>query len=139
MVIREFFNNKLIGRTVDILSHSLGFRTANHNIISSNLANIDTPGYQPKSLTFSQSLRDEVLKTGVPMTRTDRKHLPTSPADGGIPYTVHIESPISGPNELNIDKAMTDMSENNLLYEASVRLLAKKFEALKTVITGGGR
>ena len=31
---------------------------------------------------------------------------------------------------------MTRMAQNNLLFEASVQLLSKKFEALKSVIRG---
>jgi flagellar basal-body rod protein FlgB len=57
-----------------------------------------------------------------------------------LPYTIEsIKGPDGKPSKLNLDHEMARMAKNNLLYEASVQLLSKKFEALKNVIQDGGR
>lgn len=42
-------------------------------------------------------------------------------------------------SQLNIDKEMAKMVQNNLLYEANAKLLAKKFDALRLAIEAGRR
>jgi flagellar basal-body rod protein FlgB len=113
-------------------------------VISSNLANIETPGYSPKKATFSQALRnamgsEDEQTDSLRLRRTHQKHLPTS-QDMDLPYTIEsIKGPDGKPSKLNLDHEMARMAKNNLLYEASVQLLSKKFEALKNVIQDGGR
>ncbi|MBW1720692.1 MAG: flagellar basal body rod protein FlgB [Deltaproteobacteria bacterium] len=133
----------ITGKTVSLLARALDFRSANHNVISSNLANIDTPGFRPKEISFSEALKREVEKTGLPLRKTDPNHFShfTGSLDPGERvYTVRTsKKPVTGTSQINIDREMAKMVENNLLFEASARLLAKKFEALKLAIESGRR
>ena len=141
MKIDNLINNKLTGRTVALLSRALDFRSANHNVIAGNLANIDTPGYKPKELSFDNELRRVMDKRGISLKKTNPKHfsyLQNGFSHGRGSFT--IRSRDASPNKsdkLNIDSEMAKMVQNNLLYEATVKLIAKKFEALKTVINSG--
>ena len=65
MKIGNLINNKLTGKTVDLLSRALDFRSANHSVIAGNLANIDTPGYKPKELSFNKELRKVMDKRAI--------------------------------------------------------------------------
>lgn len=140
MEIKGFMNSRFMGRTVGFLSHALDYRSAKHSVISSNLANIDTPGYQPQELRFDQELRRAVDKEGVSLRKTDEKHFPhpeRGPFSGKGSHTLEPQSAEWGEsNQLNIDKEMAKMVQNNLLYEASAKLLGKKFEGLKAAIEG---
>jgi flagellar basal-body rod protein FlgB len=140
---RQWINGRLMGRTVALLSHALDYRSANHNAISGNLANIDTPGYRPQEVSFDQELRRAVEKDGPSLKKTNPRHLPHGAAnlytEKGT-YTLVTREFIPGEsNQLSIDKEMAKMVKNNLLYEASARLLAKKFESLKLAIEGSRR
>lgn len=44
-------------RLNDTLNHALTYRLERNNLIASNLANIDTPGYTPVELQFESQLR----------------------------------------------------------------------------------
>lgn len=140
MEAKGLMNSRFVGRTVAFLSHALDYRSAKHSVISSNLANIDTPGYQPQELTFDQELRRAVDKEGVSLRKTDEKHFPQSgrdPFSGKGSHTLETQqAQWDESNQLNIDKEMAKMVQNNLLYEASAKLLAKKFEGLKAAIEG---
>ena len=135
--------NRLAGKTVELLSHALDFRSANHNVISGNLANVDTPGYKPQELSFDKELERAVEKNDISLTKSNSKHFSyyTGSFDQGSPqFEMHpMERPLTGSTRLNIEREMAKMSQNNLLYEASASLLSKKFEALKTAIESGGR
>ena len=141
MEVKGFLNNRFMGKTVALLSHALDYRSTKHAVISSNLANVETPGYQPRELNFDQELRRAVDKQGVSMQRTDEKHFPQSGRDilsGKPAHTLETQQAewSTESNQLNIDKEMARMVQNNLLYEASAKLLAKKFEGLRMVIEG---
>ena len=133
MGVNNLLQNKLMGRTATILSRALDFRTANHKIISGNLANMKTSGYKTKELHFEEELRKAVEKTRVHLKATDPRHISYS----SLPNINDIE--IKETGELNLDMEMAKMMSNNLLYEASARLLSKKFQALRAVIEAGRR
>ncbi len=140
MDIQGLIAGRLMGRTMRLLKSSLDFRAAKQSVITSNLANIETPGYEPKKANFSQALKEAVdgnakkIRTDLNLTRTHDAHLPSS-ARTNPAYTI-------GPAEAgrsDLDREMAEMAKNNLLFEASTTLLAKKFQSLRTAIEGGRR
>ncbi|MFO7783459.1 MAG: flagellar basal body rod protein FlgB [Thermodesulfobacteriota bacterium] len=139
MEIESMTGNRLMGRTMKVLQQVLDFRSANQSVIAGNMANIETPGYEPRKATFNQALRQAVEKNGVShpnqvaLRKTQEKHLPAS-SEAERPYTIDTYSAYSERPDL--DREMAELAENNLLYEASVTLLSKKFQALKEVIAG---
>lgn len=131
--------NMFIDRTTKILSKVLDFRIAKQDVIAGNLANADTPGFIPKDLPFEKELQQAVSKEDIKLKKTDPRHLSMydNITDQNFDPSNMIV-PEGKPNELNLDKEMAKMAENNLLYEASVKLLSRRLDDLKTVITGGG-
>lgn len=130
--------DRITGKSVNLLSHALDYQSANHNVISGNLANIDTPGFRPKELSFDKELERAVEKNELSLQKTDSKHF--SHYTGGLQHEgPHFEIHRTNSDKLNIDREMAKMMQNNFLYEASARLLSKKFEALKTAIDSGRR
>lgn len=138
----NWINGRLMGKTVALLSHALDFRSARQSVISGNLANVDTPGYRPQELSFDKALRKEVEKDGISLSKTDNRHFP-NPGDPTTAKGEHtmesMEGELSESNQLSIDREMAKMVQNNLLYEASAKLLAKKFDSLRMAIEGNRR
>jgi flagellar basal-body rod protein FlgB len=140
MDAQEVISGRLIGRSMRLLKSSLDFRAANQSVIAGNIANIETPGYEPKKASFSQALKKAVdgraaeIQGDLNLFRTHQSHLPASPP-ANTPYT--IVSAERGAAYL--DREMAEMAKNNLLFEASATLLAKKFQGLRTAIEGRGR
>lgn len=139
----EVTQKGLTGRTISILSRALDYRSRNHQVIAANLANIDTPGYRPKALSFEEAFGRALDRTSMPLKTTHSKHFSRfggGLGDGETAFRLKTESASFGDsNQLNIDREMSKMVQNNLLYESSVKLLSKKFEALKSAIEGGRR
>ncbi len=134
--------NRLIGRTMKLLQHALDFRSANQSVIAGNMANIETPGYEPQKATFNQALERAAEKNGVSLPnrlalkKTHEKHLPVS---SGVERSYTIEKYNTYSERPGLDREMARLAENNLHYEASVTLLSKKFQSLKEVIGSGRR
>ncbi len=133
--IKGMFMNK----TTSLLSKALDIHSARQEVISGNLANIDTPGYRPKDIDFEKELQRAMDTTYTRVRRTNPSHLS---GDSGImkeDFNPKMMITESKTTELNIDSEMAKMAQNNLLYEATARLLSNRLLALKTVIDGTGR
>ena len=133
---------KLFEGTVSTLSRSLDLRARQHEMILGNVANADTPGYQPFSIDVEKALQDDsTLPLSGHMVRTDSRHLP------GLETAVTTAEEETGDanplllrgdgNNVDIDAEMTALSRNSMLYKASAQIIAAKFKGLKNVITGG--
>ena len=140
----------LFNTTIDLLGKSVDLRTRNQNLISSNIANAETPGYTPKKLEFEQQLQSAVKKASSRGMHSSGSAATSHPAhiplrgEGGrisqIKGTV-VETPAKTPgrdgNSVEMENEMSSMMQNQVLFNASVQLLAKKFEGLRTALREG--
>ncbi len=128
---------RLFGTTINLLEANLDRRVIRHRLIGRNLANIDTPNFRGTGLEFEKQLRI-ALEGGilpVSLARTDPRHMPyeePKPFSRAKPVYKDI-----GPVHLDIE--MSKLAENNIMFNAMVQLLNKKFRLLKMSMseTGG--
>jgi flagellar basal-body rod protein FlgB len=125
--------NSLFGKTYKVLEQSLDVAQKRHGIITSNVANMNTPGYRAKDLPFDKALEDALEKRKVNPVRTHPRHFGV-PQIGGD-YQIEV----SDSAGVDIDKEMTQLSENNLRYQTGIEMLLRKFNGLKHTITEAGR
>jgi flagellar basal-body rod protein FlgB len=125
---------KLFTHTMQVLKRSLDVRLLKYGLTTSNVANAEVPGFKPKDLSFKDAMRTAVEGSELQLVRTSRRHMPVGDDDNLSARVV--ESPYQG---VDIDQEMAGLAENNLMYQASIQLLAKKFEGIKTAITEGGK
>lgn len=119
----------LFGKTIDLLSGMLDYRAARHKVIVSNIANLDTPDFKPQDLTFAASLAEATAGgQAATLTRTNKKHL--SPSSGQeASFQVH-----QAGDKVEIDREMTNLAENNLMYNLTVELISRKFKGIDMVL-----
>ncbi len=145
----------LIDRTTSILSQALDGLTAQQSIISSNLANIDTPGYAPQAVDFQTALKREIAawstepgnallasagpSADVAMKTTDSRHYSaTGTAGNGSSADVSTvnENTRNDGNRVDLETEMTALTQTQIKYSANARLIAGKFAQLNTVLGG---
>ena len=132
--------NRMMDKTIKTLSRALDFRSANHRVIAGNLANADTPGFRHKELRFDEELKRAAGMDTINLKTTNSGHISHYTPGKGNSFPVHEGEPaINGKGQLDLDMEMAKMTRNNLLYEASAKLLAKKFKALRSAIESGRR
>ena len=132
--------DRLFGTTLDLLSKNIDLRAKNHNMISANLANVETPNYTPTSLSFEDELRGALKgKKGTPAV-TNPRHIPLKGQSSSLEQVQGrvLETPSASPgkdnNGVELEAEMGRMVENQLMYNASIQILSKKFEGLKYAI-----
>lgn len=126
-------------KTTQALAASLKYRQMRQELISSNIANAETPGYKAKKIDFEEAL-SRALDTDdqMQMKTTDGKHY--NVGNGGFnnlqPEITEREDGIVSMdgNTVDRDKELAEMAENKIMYDASVQLLNKKLGLLKYAI-----
>jgi len=135
-------NIRIADRTIAILQKSLDLRAQKQQVIASNIANADTPGYKAQKMSFEDNLRQAISRPEMAGKSTNSKHFPIS---GGSISSVHASitqdlglANFGDGNTVSVDDEMLDLAENQLLFEASSQIIKKKFSMLKFA-AGDGR
>ena len=121
--------------TFGLIKNALNASELRQEMISSNIANVNTDGYKVNKVEF-ESLLDQA-SSGFALTKTDDQHF-------GIADLTDVQ-PIVGKktnttvkdngNNVDIEVEMMDQSENSLYYNALVTQLNTKYSMLNSVIT----
>lgn len=107
-------------------------------VISSNLANIETPGYRARQLNFEQLFRSEV-ESQVPLRATRDRHLSGRPVLIREPEVevAPTDSMGNDGNNVDLDKELTTLAENVLKFSAVTQLYQLKIQQLRSSIREG--
>jgi flagellar basal-body rod protein FlgB len=139
--------NRLVGGVFNF-SDRLQMATLDHRlkrseVIASNIANSETPGFRAIGYDFEDQLRSLAeLDKSLPTKTTNERHFHNSftRADGKITPDIYMrptESVGEDGNTVDVDKEMVQMSQNQLLYRSAVELISRKIGVIKYAINGG--
>jgi flagellar basal-body rod protein FlgB len=145
----------LVDPTMAILGQALDGLTSKQSVISSNLANIDTPNYQPKTVDFETTLQNELagqsssFSTALPPSgspsadvamKTNNARQFSSLGSSAGTSTANVaatsENLRNDRNQVDLETEMTALTETQIKYEADSRLMAGKFTMLYDVLGG---
>ena len=133
----------LFDKTTNALASSMRMRQLRNNITSSNIANAETPGYHAKKMDFEEALSRSLDMDGA-------NALSTSSGDhfavGGVSVAKTRPDIYENPegavnndgNTVDLEKEMSALSENAIMYKTALQLINKKMAALKYA-AGDGR
>ena len=127
----------LFGNTLTALESVLDFQSERHTVLSTNVANVDTPGYKGHDVRFSDELKKATGRKGsMPLTKTNESHLPleTGNIKGGrlVPTNDAVHR-LDG-NTVDLDKEMAKLAENSLYYNTAAQITSKKLRGILTAI-----
>ena len=131
---------KVDDTTLQALASSLKFREMRQKLITSNVANAETPGYKAKRLDFEQALARAIdLDKLRAMNTEDDKHF--NVGGGGFDnLQPEIANDANGVvsedgNTVDVADEMARMAENKVLYDAAVQLLNKKLGLMRYAVS----
>jgi flagellar basal-body rod protein FlgB len=104
-----------------------------HGVITSNIANVDTPNYKVRDVSFAPILDNEMR-----LATTDPKHLPSAEGSAAGVITVDSANPWADKNNVEMDVEVAKMTENAMRYQAGVTLLEKKITMFKSALRTTG-
>ena len=128
--------------TYHVLGQGLNISARKQNLISSNIANIDTVGYKPKELDFQSALKKALTdKPKAEIRVSNPKHFNGLEDYNHNSLKDHREddSDVYHLDSIDIDKEMTKLAENNLKYKTMTEMLLRKMSMMKYSIVEGGK
>ncbi len=134
--------SRIFGYTSKVIGKALDVSARRHNLISGNIANMDTIGYKPSDLDFNKTLK-RVMQEKEPdyVDKTHAKHL--SPNDDNPSSSMHGENSeevdIYHLDSVNIDREMMSLVENNMKYRTIVEMKLRKSKILNYSIDEGAK
>lgn len=119
---------------------ALKLRSERQEVLASNIANADTPGYKARDFDFQKSFEAALQKKPVkPLQATDSRHLqPKESVDPFAPallYRNPRQSGIDG-NTVDMNAEMAAMTDNGIRYQAGITFMQKRIEGLRSALTG---
>ncbi|MCH9814512.1 MAG: flagellar basal body rod protein FlgB [Epsilonproteobacteria bacterium] len=130
-----------------IVEKALDFRALRQKLISGNLANVDTPFYRARDISFESMLAKEADKLHnqerLPnFAKTHHKHMdPTddnSLNEGGFFFRGTHPTRNDG-NNVDLDVESTEMSKNSMMFNALLSARKKNSMIFKSVLDASSK
>lgn len=125
-------------KAVGLPEAALRLRAERASVLSSNLANSDTPNYKARDLDFQKALKSQLEGSDSSMKKTHAGHLDVSNgvrANEDYSYRIPQQPSIDGNTvEENVEHA--EFTRNNLEFQAAFTFLNGNFKGLQKAIRG---
>lgn len=132
--------------TITVLQKALAFTEARHQVLTENIANIDTPGYRTKKLdagafqqALAQALENHKADPSAPIELRASEEFHECP-NGSLTVTPSEEPAENilfhdGTNA-RIEQQMAMLAENAMMHQTLTELLRGKYEGVLKAIRG---
>lgn len=114
------------------------------NILASNIANADTPGYLARDIDFSKQLKSAIHHEreshgGLHLTLTSGKHIPAKAQGLGNAQLLYRipDQPAADGNTVDMDRERVNFTDNNVKYQSSLTILGSQIKNMMSVISQG--
>jgi len=114
----------MINRLTDTLSfqtEALVLRSERQRLISSNIANADTPGYVARDFDFAQALR-EASSGGTAASAGDGPGVAARRTAAALRFAAPSQTNLDG-NSVDMDRERAAFVDNSVKYEATLRFI----------------
>lgn len=122
---------------------ALNLRAQRQEILSANIANADTPGYQARDIDFASQLQ-KVMETGrangsgMSLELTNTRHIPASTSAGAdldLMYRIPDQPSMDG-NTVDMDRERTNFADNSVRYQTDLTVLGSQVKGMMSVLQG---
>lgn len=127
----------LFGGTISSLEKGLNYASLKNKAIAQNIANVDTPNYKAKDVSFKQVLAEE-QGTTISANRTNTRHynFKIAQSNSKVFNYENFRYRHNG-NGVDMDAEQASLAENTIYYNALIDRISGKLNTLNTVIKGG--
>ncbi len=125
-------------RSVGLMHRALDYHLQRHSVISSNVANVDTPGFRPQELLRSDDGGDGAPRA---LAATDGAHFRMSGGElSGLVVEASEDTTVSGGldgNSVSLEREMSKLAANDLRYDGAVKIVIGKLAMLRYAANDG--
>ncbi len=140
--------NIVYNQAIPLANEALSGRALRQDLISSNIANVDTPYYRPKDLEFEGVLTQKAnelfyntKQQKLSLAKTDGMHL-NNDEDADYKSTVFFRDGHMARNDGNsvdLDVETTEMSKNSIMFNSLVAGLRKAGSIFHNVLDSSSK
>ena len=122
-----------------VLGKMLDTAALKQRVISANIANVGTPGYQRLGVVFQDELVRALGAGANRLSTTHPNHIPgSSRLMNAAPEVVLIDDGyFNGVNNVNIEEEMVELGKNQLDFDTAAQFIKNDFTDLRAAIRGG--
>jgi flagellar basal-body rod protein FlgB len=126
--------------SLDFQGQALTLRSQRQQVLASNIANADTPGYVAREFNFTQKLLEATgqdAASGSEVQSTQAAHMPMRLQGLSTQELYAMPSQLSADkNTVDMDRERASFSDNALHYEATLRFINGQVRTLLSAIQG---
>lgn len=129
-----------LDKAFGIHQHTMLVRSERAEVLASNIANADTPGYKAKDIDFADALSQAQSKAGknYRMAKTHDKHFDLKvDIDTSEKYRNPDQPDTGDGNSVDVQVERNLFMENSIEYQMSFQFLNGKIRSLKKALEGG--
>jgi flagellar basal-body rod protein FlgB len=138
--------DRRVNDTLGALERGMDVAMARGRLISSNVANAETPNYKSADVDFEHALQEaQGTSSGVVpavLVTTHPQHFLERSGGAVVPvrYTLEPVGEIRADgNTVDLEGEMAKMTENQIRFQALTQALSRTFSKLRDAVTEGGR
>ena len=133
-----------ISKAMKYVESALNARAIRQDLISSNIANVDTPYYKPKDIDFEDALTQkaneefgEQKPKKLELAITDPKMMQASDSNELEPTIFFRDGHLArnDGNSVDLDVETTELAKNNVMYNALIETFKKDASIFRAVLT----
>lgn len=126
----------LNGTALPALDQTVQFAQKRHMLLASNIANMDTPGYQTRDVSvdnFQQHLHTAVTH---PQTPTSTYSTPTETLQANFAKVRDVSNQIlmHDGSDVSLEQQVTEISKNQGMHNTAVALMRSQIQTLRAAI-----
>tara|TARA_Y100000766_G_C18863479_1_gene584464 strand:+ start:142 stop:552 length:411 start_codon:yes stop_codon:yes gene_type:complete len=129
-------------KALGVQPHAMLIRSQRAEMLATNIANADTPGYKAKDIDFASALKTAKSNqlSGNTMVRTNEKHIAggTRSVASNELFRTPNQTDTGDGNSVDIQVERNLYTQNAMEYQASVQFLNGKFKGLKKALGSQG-
>ncbi|AVP85252.1 flagellar basal body rod protein FlgB [Aeromonas hydrophila] len=120
-----------------IHQYTLSVRSKRAEVLSSNIANADTPGFKARDINFSQALEEAQQQQGFGLATTSEKHFVLQmDAPGVTQYRNPLQPDTGDGNTVDMQQERSEFLRNSLEYQTSLEFMNSKISGLLKALKG---
>ncbi len=128
-------------KALDVMQRGMEAANLRQEVISHNIANVNTPYFKKSDVVFEDLLAKELdldATDRLKVVRTHDRHMPFG-FRGRAVAKIELDQSSSmryDQNNVDIDVEMASLAKNSLYFNALARQVGAKFSRMRNVITG---
>ena len=120
-----------------LLEKSLGFLWTKQAAILDNIANAETPNYKAKTVTFEETIRDQVEQTLTRDLKPGRRTRATlEEAETAVNVFEHPEVTRTDDNGVSVTDQMVELARNAYQTQYVMQCISNNLSLLRTAVRG---